>query len=148
MENQIFTLITTEINNDNFETAIILLNKVIKENANIPISYVYKANCYMQLKKYQKAKKNYLKALNLGYKDAKIYYNLGLIARFNEQYFTALKYFTLSLDLKPNYVFPLVNRGAVQMILGNYQLGLNDFCIANKVVKKDPLIFINKALVY
>ncbi len=69
-----------------------------------PLSYFYLGNCYLKLKELDKAKKNFLKALELDPSNPACHNNLGVVFASLEEFQQAKNCFRKALALKADYL--------------------------------------------
>ncbi|MBR3889870.1 tetratricopeptide repeat protein, partial [bacterium] len=95
----------------NYPEALKNFSSAIKENASNPDSYFNRGIVYYNLKQYDLAETDFLKTLELKPNNPIAYNYLGLINAMDEDYATAIQYYSKALETsnKPAHIY--YNRG-------------------------------------
>lgn len=134
----------------NYQGAIIDLNRAIELEANYPEAYYLRALCFSNLDDLENAEADYSKTISLksDYKEA--YFNRAYyIYQKNEAFQKAIEDYNYFLMLKPEkYVaFALNNRGWSEFKLGKYAKALDDIDQSIRKNSQNNLAHKNRALV-
>ena len=98
-------------------------NKIIKSN-----NFLNRGYCYFQIKEYEKAEKDYLKALSLPKPSLdRIYNNLGSLYFNLNNFQKSIEYLTKRIEINPNDHIAFLDRGICYRKLNNYINAERDF---------------------
>ena len=100
MNKKLLNSVMEELNNNNFEKALVNLNKFSSEINNWQNEYVLRANIFIKLNDYEKAKLEYEKSIKKGFMIAEAYLGAGSIEYHRENYKAALLAFEKSIKIK------------------------------------------------
>lgn len=134
----------------NFQGAIVDLDRAVELDANNAEAYYLRALCYSNINELDKAEVDFSKTISLqaDYKEA--YFNRAFyIYQKNGSYQKAIEDYNMFLQLKPSeYVaFALNNRGWSEYKLGMLNEALRDINQSVKKSDQNDLAFRNKAIV-
>lgn len=79
-------------------------------------------------------------------KDAKEFFNLGVIRYQNENYNLAIQDFNQAIEIDPNYIEAYNNRGFTKSVLGDYLAAIDDYNIAIEINAYYPNAFYNRGV--
>lgn len=122
------------------ELALKNYNKCIQINKNYGTAYLSRGLLYLDLKKYDKAKSDFEKALSqtLTTKDSSyVLNNIGYMKYLTENYSSSLSYINQSIKLNEVNAFAYKNRALVQIKLGNIALACADLKSASNLGYRD-----------
>ena len=132
----------SNINQGNFEEALVNLNEVIKHNANSDIAYFYKGVTYHNMCKDDEAIINYTKSIELNKNMIDAYFNRGqLLYKTNPK--EALDDFVSAVALDPKFIDAYYSIAAIQKTLGQYQDAIKNL---DKILEIEPNAINAKAL--
>ena len=123
----------------NYKLAINAYSKLIDSGIDSSSYYLNRGYCFFKLKQYEKAEKDYLKALSLPnpQKDL-LYNNLSLLYYDQNKFDKSIEYSTKRIELNPNNHVPYIDRGLCFRKLKKYKEAENDF---NKSLSIKPDFF-------
>jgi len=110
-----------------FDKALDLLNKAIKENIADPNVYTTRANIYFELKKYDLAAIDYHKAIALKPGNVTTYDNLGSLYGALQKYDSALFYYDKLVSIKKDYKQVYYKRAQTYLKVNRYNDAIKDF---------------------
>ena len=124
----------------NYEGSIMDINRAIAIDPNDLASYIDRGTTYLGMGEFQKAREDFLKIIENDKKSVQAkggYYYLGLIA-FNESKIPeGIEYLTKALDIDPNDINILFNRGYYYGLTMQTEKAIKDY---DKIIKLDPSI--------
>ncbi|HRI28467.1 MAG TPA: tetratricopeptide repeat protein [Chitinophagales bacterium] len=88
---------------DRYKKAIDAYDYALAINEDFAPAYRDKADCYYELGNYPHAKKLYLTALQMGFKDADLLYSLGVTGLHLKEYDECMLFLKQTLELSPQY---------------------------------------------
>ncbi len=127
--NRLLALI--EYSLENYNNSLKLFSECIKTNPKNSESYSDRGAVYQKLKEIQKAKKDYLKAIDID-NNVNALFNYGNLLKENNNLNEAVHNYSLAIKAKPDFVNAYQNRGLVKFLQHKNQEALNDF---NEVIK-------------
>ncbi len=139
----------------NFSKAIQLYSQIIKNNPNSTAAYASRGLLYERLKakdaaelkkNKQLAEKDYVKAIELNYKQPELYNNLAALYLDTGNYNEALLYLNQAIYMRPNYVMALLNRAVAYSKLGKIGNALLDFSQVEQLNPNFSLLYLNRGL--
>jgi Tfp pilus assembly protein PilF len=130
------------------EQEIRMLDELISEDGNNSAALYNRAWLYASKNDYEKAVKDYTKAIQIDKGQADIYYNRGLLYVKMNKNDLAVKDFDEAIRLNPRDADAYCNRGGVNSRLGKKNLAIRDYTEALKIRPNDGDILYNRGLVY
>ncbi len=111
-----FFSVVTILRNRDWKDSIALYNQILKYNKTYRV-YNNLGNAYSDIGEYEKAKENYLKAINFdpGFPQPEAYNNLGLVFFRQNKYDEAIFYYQEALKVRKNYPTALINLGDIYL---------------------------------
>lgn len=110
-----------------YETALVFLNKSLKEDPHNKELLQLRGNIHTELLKYKKAIKDFNKAIKIDNTDELLYYNLGATYMKNGDLKKALQAFNYALQVKPKYLLALQSRAAAYTMDENFEAAIRDY---------------------
>lgn len=127
------------LTNKQYLKGIEAFSKLIDSNQITTDNFHNRGYCFFQIKEYQKAEKDYLKALELPNAEIDLLYdNLSLMYFEQENYSKSLEYASKRIELNPENYVAYIDRGLNYRKLKNYAEAENDF---NKSLEISPNFF-------
>lgn len=122
--------------NKQYKRGVEVFTKLIEYNENLTAMYHNRGYSYFQIKDYNNAEKDYLKALELPNADVDMLYDNLSLLYFNQENFTkSLEYASKRIELNPKNHVPYIDRGLNYKKLKKYVEAENDF---NKSLEISP----------
>ena len=104
------------IRQGSYDLAMVQLNELIKQNPDLVIAYYYRGRIYLELKKYDEAEKEYLKALEIDESMEPALFDLAGLYHIKEDYNKAAEIYEKILSIYPR------NRIAKERLLNIYSI--------------------------
>ena len=130
------------------EQEIRMLNELISKDGNNTAALYNRAWLYASKNDYEKAVKDYTKAIQVDRGQADIYYNRGLLYVKMNKKDLAIKDFDEAIKLNPRDADAWCNRGGVNNQLGKSDLAVRDYTEALKIRPNDGDTLYNRGMVY
>ncbi len=125
--------------NKQYKKGVEVFTKLIEYNENLTAMYHNRGYCYFQIKDFNNAEKDYLKALELPKAEVDMLYdNLSLLYFDQENFTKSLEYASKRIELNPKNHVPYIDRGLNYRKLKKYIEAENDF---NKSLEISPNFF-------
>lgn len=125
--------------NKQYKKGVEVFTKLIEYNENLTAKYHNRGYSYFQIKDYNNAEKDYLKALELPKAEVDMLYdNLSLLYFDQENFTKSLEYASKRIELNPKNQVPYLDRGLNYRKLKKYVEAENDY---NKSLEISPNFF-------
>ena len=131
-----------EINEGNFDEAIINFTEAVKHNSKSDIGYFYRAVAEHNLGRMDEALKDYTKSIEINKKMVDAYYNRGqILYKTNPK--LALDDFVSAVALDPKFIDAYYSIAAIQKSFGQYEDAIKNL---DKILEIEPQAVNAKAL--
>lgn len=110
---EMMTSATVFYDSARFDTALILLEKVLEEDSGMTEALILKADINMALNNFEPAMKAYLRALKQNEEQPELWSRLGKIYLNQGDFGTAMRYFKQAIQIDPTYADAYVGRAMV-----------------------------------
>ncbi len=124
------------------------IDQFIKDNPENGFAYYNRANLYASNGDFERALKDYTKALDIDSKSRDAYYNRGLVRARMNQYDLAVQDFGKAVSMDSAFGDAYCNRGNVYYALKKYHLAISDYDKALEIDAKDGVVYFNRGLAY
>ena len=114
-------------NSQNYDSAIVVMNKVIQEEPDSGRAYYIIGRCYQNMKEYKNAVDNYEIAISKGKKSSRVYFAQAFCYDELKQYDKALIAYSNAIRLTPTYAQAYYNRGLIKYNIGKTDEACSDF---------------------
>ncbi|WP_298767702.1 tetratricopeptide repeat-containing serine protease family protein [uncultured Polaribacter sp.] len=131
-------------NFSNFNEAISEINKSIKINSNLPLSYHNRGLVKLKLGQIESAISDFKKSIELDPKFANAYYNLGLANSILKKHNIALTNFNNAIDINPFFANAYSSRGMTKASLNDFNNALLDCSKAINIEPNNALFYITR----
>jgi tetratricopeptide (TPR) repeat protein len=131
-----------------YENAMIFVNKAIKKNPQNSDCYVLKGDIFVVKNNLLKAIKNYSNAMLFGLRNEFIYYFRGFAQQKHGNFLKALNDYNLALELNPIFHPALSQRGIIFIAFKKYASAIKDFDAALEIQPDDYGSILNKCSAY
>ena len=128
-----------------YEKMISRLDKIIKEEPNIPINYKDRGNAKYDLEDYENAIKDFNKAIKFDPNNAVFYAKGGLAEYKFKNYQNAVDNFSKSIELDPNNAAVYAARALAKYNLDDYKSAIDDFNEAIMINPNNALFYNNRS---
>ena len=129
--------------NENYERALILLEKFSKKEFNY---YFLKARIYQDKKNNTEALINYTIASQYKPNNYKIYNNRALVKGALDDFNGAISDLNKSIEINPNYAESYINRGVTYNVLNKPSIAIENFDSAIKLNPNMQAAYLNRAI--
>lgn len=126
---------------NDFDSSIIL-------NPNNASAWGERGHVKLMIKDFQGAIYDYEKSVSIYNKSPQAFYNLALAYDKSGNKITAIKYYTNALNLNPNYIEALMNRGIARFDVKDFSGAITDFSTFITLKPQNPLIYVLRANAY
>ncbi|MBP5616857.1 MAG: tetratricopeptide repeat protein [Elusimicrobiaceae bacterium] len=156
-ETQLFQQAKLAQSQGNYQKALGLYNKLLKQNPNHAAALTNRALVWELMPAKDKAEKaknldfaeqDYLRALEINPERPETYNNLGGLYLDRNQNGYAVAYLSEALYRDPTYFKARVNRAVAYSKLGQFSDAIADFNIASQQRPHDPFLLLNRGLAY
>jgi protein O-mannosyl-transferase len=113
--------------NETWRTSLTVFSDVIAKNPEAGHGYFLRGLIYYKKHDYGAALADYDRAVELHFRDARLFNNRAIVRGMNKDYRGALADLDLALELSPQFVEALSNRGNVKTALGDLDGAVRDF---------------------
>jgi tetratricopeptide (TPR) repeat protein len=113
--------------NETWRDSLTVFSDVIAKNPEAGHGYFLRGLIHYKKRDYGAALADYDRAVDLGFRDAKLFNNRAIVRGMNKDYRGALADLELALELNPQFVEALSNRGNVKAALGDQDGAIQDF---------------------
>jgi len=124
--------------NKDWSTSFSLWNSTIKTTRLSFRAYNNRANCYIDMKEFTRARSDLFKSLAINTKNHSTYYTIGRTFDGENSLDSAIYYYSQAITIKPYDYRSRVNRGIDLMIQKKFRSAIKDFEICTKI---DPAKF-------
>jgi len=131
-----------------YEMEMKRLNNLIKMDKKNADAFYNRGWLYEIKGDFDKAEKDYTKAIGVNKRHKDAYYNRGLVYIKMEKYEQAIKDFSEAIKLKPRSVDAYCNRGNANFELGKNDLALEDYNAALQIDPNDADLYYNRAAIH
>ena len=135
---------TTQHNLSDFKGAITEINKSIKINPNLPISYHNRGLIKMKMGQLENAISDFNKSIEIDPKFSMAHYNKALAKSLLKNYKGALSDFNRAIEINPKYGLAYTSRGMTKANLKDFKGAIKDCDIAIKIEPKNALSYITR----
>jgi serine/threonine protein kinase len=117
----------THLDSEEYQEAIVYLNKAIEINPNFAEAYSKRCFAYWNVEAYQRALADGNKAIDINRNLAEAYYNRGAAYFYLGEKEKAIADYTKAIEINPQYDGAYYNRGFAYCYLGEYQKSARGF---------------------
>lgn len=128
-----FTKAATLIGLQNYDEALIYINRYIEKSPNDGNGYFVRGFIYSQKKEWEKAIPEYKEALRLNAAHTHAYMYKGEAHLYLKQYPDAFAMFTKVIQIEPKNMYAYYNRGIALSYMEKYKEALSDFDVALRI---------------
>ena len=137
-----------QMNKRDYENALPFLNRIIKNGDAGPDVYNLRGIARLELGRYNKAIKDFDRAIALDSGDYRSYYNKGNAYYRNKNYTAALENYDRALKLSPGEPDIYINRGNAHLAIENYDKAIGNYEKARSLNDDNYLIYFNLGRAY
>jgi tetratricopeptide (TPR) repeat protein len=137
---------TTNLLNNQYETAISNFNKAIELNKKFYEAYLNRGIAKIELKEYLGAENDYKIAIGIRPTFAGTYYNLGILKNLTNDKLGAINAYTQAIKYNNNYDSAYVNRAVIKNFLKDYKGAIEDFTKALKINPRFNDLYYNRGI--
>ena len=139
--------IKNNFNVGKYEIAISKIKNLLKKNPDFIALYNILGISYQRQKKYEDAKRTFIKGLTLEPTSLDLLVNLANLYKFEKNYDLAEKNYKRILEINPNYVLALLNYGNLKNDLNESEMAISFYDKALQIDENNFSIHFNKAFI-